>query len=320
MGLDIQSETFLADFDMQSATVGQVGYGFIGRAVAELFRPHCKVLIKDTGPAGSGLQTLDQLVAECEVIFVAVPTPMKSTGECHTGIVEALLQDIQNSAARQERDLGAFIVVVKSTVPPGFTARMQERLGLRILFSPEFLTEANAVDDFRTTNRVILGGLPEDATVVFKYFEGVWPDRMIETYVDHPDCRVVIIHCDPTVAEMVKLSANAHLASRVLISNEVSLVCQKLGVNYAHVASLSQLDQRVGSSHMSVPGPDGKRGFSGSCFPKDIRNLDYIATQLGEPDNIFADIFNRNLFFRQDRDWETLTGRAVLHDDDGKNG
>lgn len=322
--IDIQAPTFIQDFRMSEASVGQVGYGFIGNAVVELFRPHCAVHIYDkAGYAGRELRpntsqcsSLDTVVRQAEVIFVAVPTPMRPSGECHTGIVEEVLQDIQNAAARVERDFNSFVVVLKSTVPPGFTKRMQERLALRLVFSPEFLTEAHAVRDFRTVNRVLLGGELEDARVVYKYFEGVWPDRQMNTYVDHPDGPMNIVQCDPTVAEMVKLSTNVHLTSRVMVSNELYLICQRLGVPYDDVKVLTQLDPRIGFSHMNVPGPDGSIGYGGHCLVKDTQSLGFISEQLGlvRPghSNLFRALHGRNLDIREDRNWEAQKGRAVI--------
>lgn len=321
--IDIQSPSFIEDFDITNATVGQVGYGFIGNAVVELFRPHCHVIVYDKAgyegrsrlPNVTMAKDLDSVVGCADVVFIAVPTPMKPSGECHTGIVESVIQDIQNSAIKIGRSLDAFVVVLKSTVPPGFTKRMQDKYALRLLFSPEFLTEANAVRDFQTANRVLLGGDVEDARVVFKYFEGVWPDRQLGTFIDHPDGPVQIIQCEPGEAEMVKLSTNVHLTARVMISNELYLICQKLGISYDDVKILTQLDRRIGLSHMNVPGPDGNLGFSGSCFPKDIANLSFIANEMGNADNVFQAIIRRNEQIRPEKDWESLKGRAVVADD-----
>lgn len=324
--IDINSPTFNADFDLAQATVGQVGYGFIGNAVVELFRGHTlAVQIYDKEKSGTVAQDLgsgvvlvpsiDGVVSSAEVIFVAVPTPMRSTGECHTGIVESVLQDIQNSAIKLGRPLESFVVVLKSTVPPGFTRRMQDKYALRLIFSPEFLTEANAVRDFKTANRVLMGGDLADALVLKKYFEGVWPERLISTYVDHPDGPVALVQCDPTEAEMVKLSTNVHLTSRVMISNEIYLICQKLGIDYDNVKVMTQLDRRIGTSHMNVPGPDGHLGYGGHCFVKDTQNLAFISQRLGlvEPghSNLFHSLHGRNLDIREDRDWEAQKGRAV---------
>jgi UDPglucose 6-dehydrogenase len=323
--IDINSPTFVQDFNISQATVGQVGYGFIGNAVVELFRPHCQVIVYDKAGyegreslhnVGKAVE-IDSVVRQAGVVFVAVPTPMRHSGECHTGIVESVLQDIQNAAIRLGRSLDDFVVVLKSTVPPGFTRRMQDKYALRLVFSPEFLTEANAVKDFKSTNRVLLGGDFDDAQVVFKYFEGVWPDRQADTWTDHPDGPVGIIHCSPEEAEMTKLSANVHLTARVMVSNEIYLICQKLGVNYDAVKLLSQLDRRIGTSHMNVPGPDGNLGYGGHCFVKDTQNLAFISEQLGLSVNdqnmtsLFHELHRRNLQIRQDRDWEAQKGRAV---------
>lgn len=339
--IDINSPTFVQDFVISDATVGSVGYGFIGNAVVELFRPHAKcILVYDKQKCedishGSVRQPLpnvwlyggiEGVVKLSEIIFVAVPTPMKPSGECHTEIVESVLQDIQNAAIKVGRSLDDFVVVLKSTVPPGFTRRMQDRYALRLVFSPEFLTEANAVKDFKSVNRVLLGGEFEDAQVVFKYFEGVWPGRQPETWTDHPDGPVAIVHCSPEEAEMTKLSANAHLTARVMVSNEIYLICQKLGVGYDAVKMLTQLDRRIGTSHMDVPGPDGHAGYGGHCFMKDIQNLAFISRQLGcsakrscgtagcegGEDSLFAEIHERNLRIRDDHDWERQKGRAVI--------
>ncbi len=330
--IDINSPTFIPDFKMEDATVGQIGYGFIGNSVIELFRPFCKVLVYDKAGYGNRSAppnvtlstTIDQVVHDCEVIFVAVPTPMKPSGECHTGIVESVIQDIQNAAIKIGKALDKFIVVIKSTVPPGFTTSMQDKYALRIIFSPEFLTEANAVQDFKRTNRVILGGDVEDARVLFKYFEGVWPDRQGAAST-HPDGPVYTIQCEPEVAEMTKLSTNVHLTAKVMISNEIYLICEKLGIKYDDVKTLTQFDRRIGTSHMNVPGPDGKKAVSGSCFPKDLKSLGFISEQLGcsQPRDVcnvpgstslFRDIFDRIAIIRGDKDWEQLTGRAVIDD------
>lgn len=331
--IDINAEDFIPMFAIGRATVGQVGYGFIGNAVVELFRPHVgRVCIYDKAKSGDRtlslfpeggdahrviLQTsLDDVVTQSEVIFVAVPTPMKSSGECHTGIVEEVLQDIQNAAVKVGRDLDTFIVVIKSTVPPGFTRKMQKRFAIRIVFSPEFLTEKNAVKDFKTANRVLLGGDLEDCRVVYKYFEGVWPDRIHDRYVDHKDGPVMVIQCEPEVAEMVKLSTNVHLTARVMVSNELYLICQKMGVSYDDVKRLTQFDRRIGTSHMDVPGPDGHLGYGGHCFVKDTQSLGFISEQLGlvKPghSSLFHALHGRNLDIREDRDWEAQKGRAVV--------
>lgn len=337
--MNINDPEFINNFEIGKATVGQVGYGFIGNAVVELFRPHVKeVLVYDKvkseannqySPLPNVIVTgLDSVVASSEVIFVAVPTPMRKTGECDTRIVESVIQDIQNTALKIGRKIEDFVVVLKSTVPPGFTRSMQDKYALRLLFSPEFLTEANAVSDFKRANRVLLGGDLDDARVVYKYFEGVWPDRQLNTYDGHPDGLVQIVQCEPEEAEMVKLSTNVHLTAKVMISNELYLICQKMGIDYEKVKLMTQLDRRIGTSHMNVPGPDGHLGYGGHCFVKDTQNLGFISEKLGLSNgkyadadgvirtskNLFRSLHERNLEVREDRDWEAQKGRAVVDD------
>jgi UDPglucose 6-dehydrogenase len=333
----INDPNYVNEFKIEDAVVGQIGYGFIGNAVVELFRPFAKtVLVYDKAKCadiqpGRNRQafdnvflygSVDDVVKSANVIFTAVPTPMRKSGECDTSIIESVIQDVQNAAMRLARNLEEFILVVKSTVPPGFTKRMQDKYALRLMFSPEFLTEANAVNDFKRANRVLLGGDVEDARVVFKYFEGVWPGRVMGPSFDpaHPDGPVAIIQCDSSVAEMVKLSTNVHLTAKVMISNELYLICQKLGIPYDDVKLLTQFDRRIGTSHMNVPGPDGHLGYGGHCFVKDTQSLGFIAGQLQTCDtyhpgmdnsSLFRALHKRNLEIREDRDWEAQKGRAV---------
>lgn len=296
----IDSVTLLDNLDIFTATIGVVGYGFIGNAYNSLFITRCATLVYDKYRTDSFLVSLDTVVAGSELIFVAVPTPMKQSGECHTEYVESVFADILESATRIGRDVKSFIVVLKSTVPPGFTNQQKNKTGLRLVFSPEFLTEANACQDVLNANRVIIGGDPDDTVVVANY---------MSKFYGHG---VEIRKCTASEAEMVKLSTNAHLMARVLLSNELYLICQKLGLNYDHVKEMTQLDSRIGTSHMNVPGNSGRLACGGHCFPKDINNLRHISKVLGTNEKMFTAICERNAEIRVDKDWEEMKGRAVI--------
>lgn len=304
--IDINMTDFIDKFDIKKATVGVVGHGYVGKAIEHFFKKSCNVIIHDK--AKPELATLTEVLKNAEIIFIAVPTPMRSNGSCHTGIVESVISNIRDTAKEIERNLDSFVVIVKSTVYPGFTEEMQEKyFGMRILFSPEFLTEKNSIKDFENINRVLLGGDEDDARVVFKYFEGVIPEKI-------KNDRVLLLQCDPTVAEMTKLYTNGILATKILFSNEVYLVCQQLGINYEEVRVLSVLDPRIGSSHTSVPGHDGQLGFGGHCFPKDINNLKYVANEANVPERLFTTIIKRNEEIREKKDWLDMQGRAVINE------
>jgi UDPglucose 6-dehydrogenase len=301
--IDICATDFIKGFDVTKATVGVIGHGFVGSAIDAFFRREMHVLVNDR--AKPELQTLSQVVAQSEVIFVCIPTPMRKDGSCYTGFVEEVLTSVRDTAVELSRPMSSFVVVIKSTVPPGFTQSMSEKLpGLRVVFSPEFLTEAAAVQDMLTVDRVILGGSDDDTLIVGKYFYEA--DR---PFVD--DDRRKIFRCGPTVAEMVKLSGNGLLTAKVAFCNELYQMCLALGIDWEAVRQLVSLDRRIGPSHTRVPGPDGKLSYGGHCFPKDISSLKTVADNLGVSSELFQVIIKRNGDLRPEKDWETMKNRAV---------
>ena len=159
--IDIRSTSFLKcskseipKLIKEHGSVGVIGHGFVGKAVSEFFKDYCSVLVYDK--AGSA-NTLRQIIEKCEVMFLCLPTPMREDGKCHTEIVESVLTEVKTLAIAIGRPLDSFVVVIKSTVPPGFTEEMQlQHLPMRIVFSPEFLTEKNAIEDFKNCNRIIV--------------------------------------------------------------------------------------------------------------------------------------------------------------------
>ena len=201
------------------------------------------------------------------VYFVCVPTPMYEDGSADLSIVESVLEELAEIP-------GDRIAVVKSTVPPGSTDKWNKQFnskGLYVVFNPEFLTEANAVNDMRGQNRIILGGPRPQINIVKNVFQRAFPS-------------VPIVKTGPTTAEMVKYVTNCFLAVKVSFANEISQICESLdkeglNIDYDKVIEYSKFDQRLGDSHWSVPGPvpthDGRyvRGFGGHCFPKDINAL-----------------------------------------------
>lgn len=305
--LDINSSDFFKNFKMAEGTIGLVGHGFVGKAVDAFFAGKCKVLVHDK--VKPELQSLKEVVAESELIFVCVPTPMRKDGSCFTGFVEEVLASIKETARGLNRSLDSFVVVVKSTVYPGFTEDMQQKhLPMRITFSPEFLTEKNSIQDFKETNRIIVGGDEDDAAIVCVYFAEADPKRLEDP---DPWKRRLVLATDPTTAEMVKLYANGILTAKVIFSNEVYQICQKLGTNFEEVRMLAVLDGRIGAGHTLVPGPDGQLGYGGHCFPKDIQNLRAVARDVGVQEKLFTAMIDRNDELREKKDWLDMKERAV---------
>lgn len=235
-----------------------------------------------------------------KVYFVCLPTPMFEDGEADLSIVDRVLNEL--SSVPGER-----VAVVKSTVPPGSTEKWNklfEKTGLRVIFNPEFLTEANALDDMRNQNRIIIGGPRPWINRVKEVFQAAFP-------------KVPLVKTSSTTAEMVKYFTNIQLAARVVLSCEFSQICEALDtsgfdIDYDKVVEYAKYDPRLGGSHMSVPGHDGIMGARGHCFPKDLAALVYLSNNIGLKPKLMEAIQEKNLELvpPEHRDWEKMVGRA----------
>ena len=123
-----------------------------------------------------------------------------------------------------------------------------------------------------------------------------------------------IVETDSKYAEMVKYFINTFLALKVSFANEMKMICDKLNINYNKIVEYSIHDNRLGKSHWAVPGPDGKKGFGGSCFPKDIKALIHLCKQINIDEKLLTAAWESNLGVRPEKDWEKLKGRAVRED------
>ena len=321
--------------------IGVIGQGFVGGSLTTVFSERGeKVLVYDkTGKVSQGgsatfvisnaegidefvrPSNISEFVRMCEstrgfsgVFFICVPTPMKLDGSADISIVQSVLEDIATVPNNWESPNR--IAVVKSTIPPGTTESWNQDFesrgfSLRVIFNPEFLTEANAVQDMRSQNRIVLGGPRPYINTVKQVFQKSFP-------------QVQIVKTSSTTAEMVKYTTNCFLAVKVSFANEIAQICEALdekglNIDYDKVVEYAKLDKRLGDSHWSVPGPvpthDGRfvRGFGGHCFPKDLNALSSIAKENGVKPTVMDAAWEKNLEVRgpEDRDWEKMKGRAV---------
>ena len=276
--------------------IGIIGQGFVGNAVYQKFKNYYDVLTYDLDKSKCN-STYEDLVFKSDTIFLCLPTPMNEDGSCHTDILEKELVNIDLLSDNQEVKK---TIVVKSTISPGTTSKWNDLYeSLDIIFNPEFLTEANAVDDFNNQNRIILGGPRPATTKLRQIYSKVFPQAHI-------------IKTDSTHAEMVKYLTNAFLATKVSFANEIYQICGKLNVDYDKVVEYATLDNRLGKSHWQVPGPDGDFGFGGHCLPKDLSSLIHLAMSLDTETNVLNAVEETNDIVRKNRDWEQMKGRAVV--------
>ena len=281
--------------------IGIIGKGFVGSAVEYCFScdPKFKTNIKvyDKNPALS-THTLDETINDSEIVFLSVPTPANSDGSINTKIVENILSEISQCCNNDS------IILLRSTVIPGTTEFFSKKFPeLKIVFNPEFLTERNANDDFMNQSRIILGG------------EKKLTNRVSELYNWRFQNSVPIIQTNFQTAELIKYMNNCFLATKVSFMNEMKLIASKINVDWDKAVEGFIGDPRVGTSHVNVPGNDGKLGFSGSCFPKDLQAIIHFAESMDVDTKVLKGSWETNLKIRPSKDWEELRGRAVTEED-----
>ena len=277
--------------------VGVVGQGFVGTAVYEGLKKHHNLFCYDKNEEVNikrgGVANLPILARHSDIIFVCVPTPMTQDGECYTGYVEEVVKELDGYTKDK-------IVVIKSTIIPGTTARLNTKYkNNTIVFSPEFLTEANSINDFKNQTRIILGGDRKGTNKLRIMFSKAFP-------------KAHIIKTDSTYAEMIKYLTNNFLTVKVAFANEMYKICERLRIDYDKVVEYATLDERLGPSHWGVPGPDGDFGYGGHCFPKDIQAMISLTDELQTPNHVLRGAEDTNTELRQDKDWMKMQGRAVI--------
>jgi nucleotide sugar dehydrogenase len=288
--------------------IGIVGFGFVGSAVEFGFSAQtgcdAKIKIYDKDPSKS-THSLEETINDSEFIFVSVPTPSDVNGSVYLGILESVLKDIDTIYSDKWDEIFYPVILIRSTIVPGSTRKLQDKFPrLNIVFNPEFLTERSAKYDFINQSRFIIGGTSRNTEKV----AGLYKWRFGNS--------VPCIETNWETAEMIKYMNNCFFATKVSFMNEMKLVADKCGVDWNQAVDGFVRDGRIGHTHLAVPGPDGKLGFGGSCFPKDIQAMIKFGEDLGMDLNTLQGAWETNCNVRSERDWEQLKGRSVV---DNKN-
>lgn len=278
--------------------IGIIGKGFVGSAVAHGFSAACgyesqiKIYDKDSSRS---LHSLEDTVNNSDYIFISVPTPASPNGGIDLKIVKEVVKEIEEININKNN-----IILLRSTVTPGTTENfVKDFPNLRFVFNPEFLTERSATFDFLNQSRVILGGEIKNTS------------KVAELYNDRFGHHLPVIKTSFQTAELIKYMNNLFFATKVSFLNEMYRVAEQVDANWEEAVEGFILDGRIGHSHLNVPGPDGKFGFGGSCFPKDIQAFIAFGKQIGVDMNVLEGAWKTNLKVRPEKDWEKLKGRAV---------
>ena len=280
------------------STIGIVGNGFVGNSIATgMFGFVDDVKIYDIDPARC-MHTLHEVVNESDVVFVSVPTPMRNVlgGEIDLSILESALKSIDDVVNND------VVIVIKSTIVPGTMESLQAKFPqLRLVFSPEFLTERYARLDFINSARIVLGGNSSDVSIVCDVLKPRFPGAKF-------------VITDFATSQLIKYMANCFFSVKVSFMNEMYQVCEAVGGDWDEAIVGFISDGRIGNSHITVPGHDGEFGFGGKCFPKDLNAMIYRCRDLGVDPTVMEATWKKNLEVREKLDWSEIDGAVSKED------
>jgi len=272
------------------------------RGEMPIYEPGLEELVKRNVEAGRLTFTTSYKGAlnESEFVFICVGTPSGADGEADLKYVESAARSIA------ENMNAPLVVINKSTVPVGTGDFVSEiirdaqpkPIDFWVVSCPEFLREGAAIADFMSPHRTVLGSLSREAA-----------DKVAQL---HLPLRSPIVITDLRTAEMIKYASNAFLATKISFINEIADICESLGADVKEVAAGMGFDPRIGKHFL-----EAGLGYGGSCFPKDVKALAFMAEEMGHEARILNSVMEVNgerrlmIIDRLQRALGGLKGRTV---------
>tara|TARA_Y100000768_G_scaffold221473_1_gene166935 strand:- start:223 stop:1068 length:846 start_codon:yes stop_codon:yes gene_type:complete len=251
-----------------------IGIGFVGGALLNCLKGDFEVMKIDPK-----LKTkiIDLERFNPDITFITVPTPMNDDGTQDISILNSVFDELKDIEINS-------LIVLKSTVLPDTINVLEKNLD-RFVYNPEFLREKTALQDFIDSPFLIFGGKEKNCKELSDFYSKY---TLCKTD-DH-------IFVDAVAASFVKYTINSFLAMKVIFFNQLFDLFNKSNsqLNWQELINLIGKDQRIGKSHMQVPGHDGRRGFGGACFPKDTKALYEYSKTTKTPFSLLENIISIN--------------------------
>lgn len=245
--------------------IGVIGCGYVGSRMCEFFDKKYDVREYDINwyeTADAEIKARED-IQKCDVAVVCVPTQSKPDGSCNTDIVEGTIAILKNP-----------LIIIKSTVSPGTTARLAKKYNKPLVFSPEYCGESSYWSPYTFDRSIVdlpwytFGG-PKELTA-----------KCVDLYLPIAGPAKRYIQTDSTSAELAKYAANCFFATKVAFCYEFANICKVLGADYNEVRELWIADPRMNPMHTAVF-QDNPKPFGGKCFPKDLAALIYASRENG---------------------------------------
>jgi len=254
--------------------IGIIGYGFVGKALEAGLSEDVE-LLKIDPKLNSKIHDLVDF--DPDAIFICVPTPMNQDLSQDISILRNVIDEINNLNLKA-------LIVLKSTVLPDYIQSI-EALIPKFVYNPEFLREKHAKEDFIKSKLIVFGGSHDSC----KYLGDIYKNYTKCLSNDY-------IFTDPTCASLIKYTINSFLATKVTFFNELNQLFQVSGTNESWKDFINAIsrDERIGRSHMQVPGHDGRLGFGGACLPKDSNAFFNYADKMDIPLAVLKTAINTN--------------------------
>jgi len=252
------------------------GYGYVGKAVTHALNKVHDIVIVD--PALTDTQITDH--PDAEGIIICVPTPALEQGGCDSSIICEVLDNTPIHIP----------VLIKSTISPAVVSELESKYPNHwLMHSPEFLRARSADFDFFHQKYMIFGGEDPDC-----YWQTIFQEAL-------KDCKLVF-NCTMKEASLIKYASNSFLAMKTSYFNHLYDVCLNTDMDFSVVRQILTHDQRIGSDHSMVPGPDGERGWGGHCFPKDTLAFVQWAQSIDAPIGVLETAIEYNNGLRKSLD------------------